>query len=392
MQLNTKQPVSDSSLPPSHDARQLLRYPESFRERWRYLMRSTSTDRECSAEAIENIYVFGIGSIYLMSALYICTWLGWLVDLSPGLTSFLTAIVMAAYLINILDCSVIVKYGWGLAAPCIFLLAAGAVSCYVWDVSTDGLAYHQAAVMYQLAGWNPLKSNVPDSMVSLWINSYPRASWLVGAGLSSLFASIEAMKAQNLIFLFVSGVLAFCAIRRLLPELDFKKALLIAVVVSLNPVVVCQILTSYLDGLLASQITCLVALAFLSFSKQGVSAIYGLLFLIPYTLNLKFTALPYLAVLWIALLVLLIWLRRGDAVRFLAVPALIACLIGVCLLGFRPYVINLVEHGHPFYPLMGMNKVSDIEINLPTGLVDTGFGYRLLSGIFAIPDSSGTVP
>src|SRR5207244_3930089 len=106
--------------------------------------------------------------------------------------------------------------------------------------------------------------------------------------------------------------------------------------VALNPVAIYQGFTGYLDGLLGSQITCLVALATLSTLKHRLASLSAFLLLIPYTLNLKFTAVPYLGVLWMALFIVLAWRMRTGEIRSIAIPALLACAIGILVLGVNP--------------------------------------------------------
>jgi hypothetical protein len=330
----------------------------------------------------DRIYALGVGTVSLFAIIYVTTWFGLLIGILPGAQVLAVSVVLLGIASRNIEGDSACRYGYGVLAPVVALLLFGLLSCYVLDSSWDGLKYHQTAVLELMSGWNPLESPLPDQ---IFLNSYPKASWLVGASLAGLFGSVEAMKAQNMAFVLAAGCLSLSTIRYLMPELRAWMAMSIAAAVALNPVAIYQCFTGYLDGLLGSQITCLVALVTLSTCKHRLASLSALLLLIPYTLNLKFTAIPDVAILWIALLIILLWRTNAKDLRSVAIPALVACVVGIFVLGANPYLKNIVDHGHIFYPIMGSLGVDIMHGNIPLGLVDKSYGFKLVAGLFAAP-------
>jgi hypothetical protein len=335
-----------------------------------------------ASSVTDRTYALGVGIVALLAVIHITTWFGLLIGRHPGIPVLVISLALLGFLSRNIESDSVCRYGYGVLAPTVALLLFGLLSCYILDSSWDGLKYHQTAVLELMSGWNPLRASLPDQIV---LNSYPKASWLVGASLASLFDSVEAMKAQNLAFVLAAGCLSFSTIRYLKPELCVCVAMAGATAVALNPVAIYQGFTGYLDGLLGSQITCLVALATLSTLKPRLASLSAFLLLIPYTLNLKFTAVPYLALLWMALVIILARRMRTGEIRSIAIPALLACAIGILVLGVNPYVRNMVDHGHIFYPIMGPGSVDMMHANLPIAFVGKSYGFKLVAGIFAAP-------
>jgi hypothetical protein len=111
-----------------------------------------------------------------------------------------------------------------------------------------------------------------------------------------------------------------------------------------------QSTTFYVDGLLGSLITVLVAglcvyVATRRPRSLGVAVIAACL-----AMNVKFTGVPYAAVL-LGLAVPIVWWRHGLRVAFrMAAVAAAAGAVGVLLLGYAPYVRNVREQVGLFYP------------------------------------------
>jgi hypothetical protein len=57
--------------------------------------------------------------------------------------------------------------------------------------------------------------------------------------------------------------------------------------------------------------------------------------------------------------------------------------VGIVILGWAPYVLNLLRFGHPFYPLMGHGAVDIMTGNTPAILVDLSRPARFLFSLFA---------
>jgi hypothetical protein len=277
--------------------------------------------------------------------------------------------------------------------------AALAASAWFYDVSWDGQAYHQQAVMALAEGWNPLRDG-PLSLArpdNLWINHYPKGAWIAEASLLRATGSLEAAKGLQLVALLAAGLFAYATLRaRGLAE---RPALLVAVLLAANPVTLAQLASFYVDGLAASLLLSFLALALHPRGRAGpllAAQAAALLLLV----NTKFTALVYAVVLVLAVAALR-WLvgsgdRNGRGQRRQALRAglvtLAAVVVGAAGLGYDPYVTNWRRHGHPFHPIMGAQPVDFLAIQLAPAFHRKPRLTRLLQATFARASNRNEAP
>lgn len=270
---------------------------------------------------------------------------------------------------------------------------AGSVvaAAFVMDTSYDGQVYHMLAVDALRRGWNPLYH--PEYPDSVWVEHYPKGSWLIAAYIYAFVPTIEAGKAINLaaaagaFFAAHASALAWMARRepgrrevarlrgmdRPASRTSQAAAFVVALAAAANPVASSQLFTYYNDGLLGSLLLMYAAsLARFSVTRDRgalVTAMFAAIVLV----NVKFTALVYAALFGAAFAVYEGWRawargRASDWVK--AVGALAAAgVVGAAVFGFNPYVTNTVRKGHPFYPLEGKGKIDIVTANMPGDFV-----------------------
>lgn len=69
------------------------------------------------------------------------------------------------------------------------------ISSFVIDSSWDGMAYHQEAVLQLHLGWNPIYQTLPVGVEnSVWIENYPKMTWIFSNVMLDIYKSIEAGK------------------------------------------------------------------------------------------------------------------------------------------------------------------------------------------------------
>ena len=163
-----------------------------------------------------------------------------------------------------------------------------------------------------------------------------------------------------------------------------------------NPVALAQLFSFYNDGMGASLMTAMLALTDLWRRRADRSLLLALAASIVILVNLKFTGLVY-GVLLCAGLVL--HARppapaAGPALEFRwFVGALAAAFaLATLVLGFDPYVTNLLRKGHPFYPLMGQGAVDIINIQLAPEFHTLTRPTRFLISLFARADEHNVAP
>jgi hypothetical protein len=252
------------------------------------------------------------------------------------------------------------------SALLVLLVAASAgISRAFYDVSYDGQAYHQEGV-YQLAhGWNPL-FNPYITPVSIDQNvkliHFTKGPWIIAAAMYRLTGRIETGKFANLLLVvavFSITLGAFGSSRKRLSAWPFVMAVLVAA----NPVALCQILTFYVDGQMASLLACLVALLLLCATDSNLWVSLLLFEAVVLIIQVKFTGLVYATLFLAGFMALLAWQKRPWRKPFLV--ALLALGLGMFVFGKNPYVFNTFENGHPFYPFFGKGDFPRINL-IPT--------------------------
>jgi hypothetical protein len=230
-------------------------------------------------------------------------------------------------------------------------LMAATVAASFPDGSFDGLALHQEAVLRLAAGWNPLYGDAGvygDN--GLYLNSYPKASWISGAAVLLSTGQVEAGKLFNLTVAFAAAAFVTSVLLRL-TSLGPVVAAGLGMVVALNPVVIYQSTTFYVDGALASLLAILVAgLTLAAVTRQwrplGVALLSTAL-----AVNLKFTGLIYSSVLLLVFIPVAWWLHGNRFAWRTTTAMATAGIVSVVLVGYSPYVRNLREHGDLFHPV-----------------------------------------
>lgn len=267
------------------------------------------------------------------------------------------------------------------------------VSIYFFDLSWDGQAYHQEAIIRLTEGWNPIYdaplSN--DFISNFWINHYAKGSWINSATIYSLIGNIEAGKVFNFIYIIASFLLSY---RYLFPKLkNMKLSILLSLIIAFNPVSINQLFSYYADGQLASLITCLLVAVLLSwqnFNRVNLALIFSCIVLI---VNIKFTGLVYAVILSSIIFLPFLKVTKknigffwiNDKIKFKKglVLLIVSFIFAVGVSGYNPYITNFIEKGHPFYPLSGKESVDIISYNIPKNLGEKNRIEQFLTSIFS---------
>jgi len=244
---------------------------------------------------------------------------------------------------------------WRIAPPAIMLLILALALCLAaafFDMSWDGLWYHQTAVYQMAHGWNPLRDPMHDFTPHLqdWVRYYAKGPWYTALTLFETTQHIEWAKAGTWLALAAMFFAVFAA------ALDFgmrrRAAVVIAALVSLNPVVTCELASYLVDGIMISCLACYVAALFRWFQRPSWMLVWIVIISAILCINAKLTGLVYLC-FFCAASGLYALLKRRDRLVRLAAIQLAAILLGTAVFGFNPYVTNTMHRGNPFYPWSG---------------------------------------
>jgi len=247
----------------------------------------------------------------------------------------------------------------------LFFITVG-VSSQLYDTTYDGRAYHQEAIILIADGYNPFYRQLDEDKVlhSLWINHYPKAMEIVSAALYSFTGNIETGKAFNILFM-ISNIFMGIGLFLRWGKLSFGPGLLFSIIISLNPVAICQSLTYYVDGQIWSLLLAAFYLVLLyTFEKRSAWNLMLALVIVS-LVNIKFTALIYLLVMMAVYYFSLLWTGSKKELFKTGMITGISIIVAVFFIGFNPYITNTMINGHPFYPIYGENKVDIITGNSP---------------------------
>jgi hypothetical protein len=252
------------------------------------------------------------------------------------------------------------------------------------DSSWDGTAYHQQAILQLIEGWSQFPAPLdPQVMYQSPLNHYPKAHWVIAASIYQAGSDLESAKLLHLLLAACAFLVLFGALARI-PRFPSWAAILVAAAAALNPVVIYQSMSFYVDGLLSSLLSISIGLIVLLLVDAKRAHLLLLLTTLILIINTKLTGVAFAGILAGNFLLLLF---RNQRLRFLGSTAAItaAFTLGLLLFGFNPFVTNTLEKGHPFYPVLGGPSPDFIAGQRPPGFNDRSGVNRLVRSSFSIP-------
>ena len=233
----------------------------------------------------------------------------------------------------------------------ITVLAIG-ISAALYDLSWDGQWYHQTGVYSMVQGWNPLSEPIRDFAAhnELWVRHYAKGPWYIGAALTALTGQIEMGKfatwlAMSAAFMAVTATSLDAGIHR-------SRALALGGLVALNPVVLSEIVSYLVDGLMVCYLACYVAALFGAMRRPSPLVVFLGIVAAICCINSKFTGLIVLCFICAGAGLYYLVKRRELFWRFAGLNLAVVA-IGVGVFGYNPYVTNTIYRKQPFYPLLG---------------------------------------
>lgn len=268
------------------------------------------------------------------------------------------------------------------------IVVSSGLAGFVIDTSIDGQDYHYFAIQALAEGWNPVHANAPMLAVSddvaapIWVDHYPIASWTVMAAEIAAGMPLEMAKGLALAMMIAAGLVTAGALLQL--NLDPWVSLALAAIAAGNPVTTMQLFTRMNDGVMASCMLIVIALAVLATALRYRGAFLAILPIMIFALNLKFSAIPIFVAVCASLCVA-VYFSQGfkSATRHAAYLAG-AGIVGIFVIGFAPYANNILNFGHPFYPIMGPEDTRDIMlINTPERIETVGPFWAFWLSLFS---------
>ena len=249
-----------------------------------------------------------------------------------------------------------------LALLAFFILFSGSVYDHTWD----GAAYHKTAVGLLKEGWNPFYLSAESyNLIThsieparnnpiLWAEAYPKATWYFASTVYYLTGNIECGKSYTLIFAFITFGTCMDYFTK---KTGKKRAYILSLTAALNPIVLDQFQTYYLDGAVACILT-MLAIKFLELlegvePEELLQKNISTFILIVWGCNLKFNIALYIATICAVYCICLSLKNKKIQIR----STLLLVLEGgfsIFVMVAAPYITNLKRHGTLFYGLKGM--------------------------------------
>jgi hypothetical protein len=264
------------------------------------------------------------------------------------------------------------------------------VSRHFYDLSYDGQASHQEAILQLSNGWNPVYKQLEKyeaNNMHRWLNHYTKGTWIYESLLFKVSRDIESAKLFQ-IWLIVASFFYTLSFLLRFQRFPGWLALALSLLVSFNPVAIYQSLSFYLDGQMMSLLVMMVvALAYIY--RSGRSYDYFILLLIlPILINTKLTAGGYAVIFFLGFFILL-WLKRDlSKLRRTFLAGAIAAVIGFFVIGVNPFITNTVQKGNPFYPVFGPDHAALYEdMNMAGNYIGKNSLVLLFYSIFSKSDN-----
>ena len=289
--------------------------------------------------------------------------------------------------------------------PILIIFISIFVNGKVYDYTWDGNSYQKATTGMLAIGWNPLyeeleefddnskeQINIGDES-PIYINNYPKASNIFAANVYKFTGNIETGKSLNtitiaMLFLFTFSFLVY-------KDKSLSFSFLFSICVITYPVICAQFLTNYID-LLVYAFLYLTIFSFFIFEEEGFvfskkDNLLLIFILLTISINLKTSLFGYVGLFCLAYYIWYFYrflkgeLDKKFFIDF-TITAIISVLVGVFVIGLSVYPKNLLDHGHPFYPLMGDGAVEIMEKNQPRNFKEKPAFEKFLISFFSEVD------
>jgi hypothetical protein len=239
------------------------------------------------------------------------------------------------------------------------------ISGLFFDISADGQMYHMESAIQMSAGWNPFKKELPlDFNQAIWLNHYGKGVEDPQATIYAFTHRLETTKATNFIMLAASFCLSLSFFLRL-NRFSFRKSILFSVLLAFNPVTFYQLLNTYVDGQLCSFLLCFIAVACLLYLDANRYFLLLLASILIMVINIKFTALVFGGIFTCGMLLTFLVCKRKQTFRRAFITCGLATVFAVGVVGYFPYMINMLKYHDILYPGLPMLKSEALKFTPP---------------------------
>jgi hypothetical protein len=239
------------------------------------------------------------------------------------------------------------------------------ISGLFYDISADGQMYHMESAIQMKSGWNPFKKELPLKFnQAIWLNHYGKGVEGPQACIYALTNRLETTKSTNFIILAASFCLVMAFLSRL-NKFSKTKNIIFSILLALNPVTFYQLLNTYVDGQLCSFLLCFIAVAGLLYLDANRHFLILLASVLVITINIKFTAFVFAGIFTVGMLAVFWVSKKWTTCKRVIVVSALATGFAVIVVGYFPYMINILRYHDVLYPGLPMLKSEAAKFTPP---------------------------
>ncbi|CDE14461.1 putative uncharacterized protein [Clostridium sp. CAG:470] len=277
----------------------------------------------------------------------------------------------------------------------------------VYDTTADGNTYHKLAIGSLKNGWNPdyedskdrKKENgnpfdtSEDNINTLWIDHYAKGTEIYAAVIYAFTGNMETGKGYTVILMYIAFGILFSYLYK-----DKKRnlftSLAIAILVPFNAITAVQIFNYYVDGALLITTLLIIYSLIVQSTRTNENERENLLLLacnIILCINIKFTGLAFAGIFCFVFYVY--WIIKAfkqgkeqffEEFKKYTIFYIVTVVVAIGIVGFSSYTRNMIDHGHPLYPLSGKGHVDNMVLKeQPTSFSDKNHLQIFLISMFS---------
>jgi hypothetical protein len=178
------------------------------------------------------------------------------------------------------------------------------------------------------------------------------------------------------------------------------KSAVCAMLIALNPVITCQLVSYLVDGFMISFLFISIVAIMRWFRKPTLFVILIAMMSAVLCITSKFTGLVYLCFFIAAGGIYILLKERKLIWKYLVIQSA-SLLLGIAIFGWNPYITNTISRGNPFYPILGssaypsLSAIGQDPIELyetPHNMMGRDRFTRLAYAIFGRPGAQPYLP
>lgn len=265
------------------------------------------------------------------------------------------------------------------------------ISSFIYDYSWDGNWYHSHMIWELAHGWNPLYDGpIPEGeqfFDVLWANHYQKGYELLCSNIVCITGNISSGKSVNILLPLLSVFFVHKCLNYVKKGLWFNSC--ISIIVSLNPIVVNQMLVHYNDW---SGYTCIILiLSNIYLWQKSNKLVYYInaLLVLSFVMTIKYNITFYS--ITILLVILLLFFSEIMTRWKYVVSGVIVAILSLLFFGGATLIDNTIKKGQPLYPLYGEKTVDIMTHNTPLQYLDKSNFYRVSHSLLSNPNSNDKI-